>query len=96
MAEVAEEGGTEQAGYVGVVHDVAAAVAVDFIGVDGAIDGVGDDAVGCYCCGKGGGEGGHFGCECCVVFAEGGHDLSGCVEVVCEHHVGWDEELVDA
>ncbi len=55
LGEVAEEGGGEEGGDVGVVHDVRCAVAVDFVGVDGAVDGVGDDAVGCDYCGEGGG-----------------------------------------
>lgn len=58
--EVAEKGGREEGGDVGVVHYASAPVAVDFVGVDGdrggggAVDGGGDDAV----FRDGGGQGG--------------------------------------
>ena len=55
LGEVADEGRGEEGGDVGVVHDVASAVAVDFVGVDGAVDGVGDDSVPGDCGGEGGG-----------------------------------------
>ena len=94
--EVADEGGAEKGRDVAVVHDVAAAVAVDFEGVDGAVDGVCDDAVGCNGRAEGGRERDHIVGEVCVgAVAEGGQDLGGGVEVVREHHVGGDEELVD-
>ena len=57
--EVAEQGRGEEGGDVGVVHDVAAAVAVDLVGVEGGGGGVGDDAVGGDGGAQGGGEGGH-------------------------------------
>ena len=61
LGEVADEGRGEEGGDVGIVHDVAAAVAVDFVRVDGAVDGVGDDSVPGDCGGEGGGQGGQFG-----------------------------------
>ena len=45
--EVADQGRGEERGDVGVVHDGRCAVAVDFVGVDVAVGGVGDDAVVC-------------------------------------------------
>lgn len=94
--EVAEEGGGEQGGDVGVVHEGAGAVAVELVGVDGACavedGGVGDDGVGGYGGAEVGGAEGHGGCEG-GVGAEGGDDRSGRVEVVGEEHVCGDEEL---
>ena len=45
LGEVADQGRGEERGDVGVVHYVRCAVAVDFVGVDVAVGGVGDDAV---------------------------------------------------
>ena len=47
LGEVADKGCGEERGDVGVVHYVRCSVAVDFVGVDVAVGGVGDDAVLC-------------------------------------------------
>lgn len=92
--QVGEERSGQEARDIGVIHQVAGAVTVDFVGVERAVDGVVDDAV----CGDGvaelGGEAGHILREG-GLGAQRGDDLGGGVEVVGEHHVGGDEELED-
>lgn len=92
--EVGEERGGQQARDVGVVHEVAGAVAINFVGVENAMDRVVDNAVSGDGVAELGGEKGHVLREG-GLGAEGVYDLRGGVQVVGEHHVGGDEELED-
>ena len=87
----------EEGGDVGVVHQVLGAVAVDFVGVESLFcDWVRDDAVRFDCGAQTGGQVEHCGCE--VGGERGvecGHYAGARGEVATEHHVCWNEELVD-
>ena len=93
--EVAEKGGGEEGGDVGVVHDVRGAEAINLVGVDLlASCGEGNDAVLFDRLAQGGGQGGHLRREV-GLGAESCHYLCCGVEVARKHHVGGDEELED-
>ena len=60
--DVGVEGDGEEGGEVGVVHEICRAVAVDFVGVDGAVNWVREDGVALDASVDGGGEAAHPGC----------------------------------